>query len=257
MILPNKAFVFLMLMGTSSVFAGNAGGEEPEIALIFSGSGACREDCAKAGVDAAVLAGLVPVPVTGKELTSSSSPEQVAQFFEHVKVWVMPGGYARNELSAISTRMKAELKEFVRKGGGYVGWCAGAFAATARIGTVGVPGLGLMSGNTVLFSARSRRNAYGGSIEKTTWLNEIRYFYFEGGPRFYNLPSTVEVVGRFDDQISVSAVRSTYGSGRVFLTGTHPEAPTWWWSGTGIQDPDGSDLDYAAQMIRWAAGRTD
>jgi|GEM_PF-1298522 len=224
------------------------------VALVFSGNGACTEDCAKAGEDAATLAGLTPVAVYGNELSTKSTAEQIAAFFDNVKVWIMPGGSSRSEVASLSSTMRAALKSFVENGGGYVGWCAGAFSATSIIGTTGVSGLGLIPGNTALYDTSSRQNGYGGSIEKTTWFNGLRYLYLEGGPYFYNLPSSVEVVGRYDDQVSVSAVRTTYGKGRVFLTGTHPEAPSWWWKGTGISDPDGSDQSYAADMIRWAAG---
>ena len=224
------------------------------IALVFSGNGACAEDCAKAGEDAAKLAGLTPVAVYGNELSTKSTADQVAAFFENVKVWIMPGGSSRSEVASLSSTMRSALKSFVENGGGYVGWCAGAFSATSIIGTTGVSGLGLIPGNTALYNTSTHQNGYGGSIEKTTWFNDLRYLYLEGGPYFYNLPSSVEVVGRYDDQVSVSAVRTTYGKGRVYLTGTHPEAPSWWWKGTGISDPDGSDQSYAADMIRWAAG---
>jgi glutamine amidotransferase-like uncharacterized protein len=225
--------------------------DDGKVALVFSGSGVCTDGCAQAGADAAKLAGFTPKYVTGNELSSKSTSAEIAAFFSGVKVWIMPGGYARNELNAMSATMRNALKDFVQNGGGYIGWCAGAFAATGLVGTTGAPGLGIIDGNSAVYSTSSRQNSYGGSIEKTTWLNDIRYLYLEGGPYFYDLPSNVEVVGRYDDNRSASAIRSAYGSGRVFLAGTHPEAPTWWWSGTGISDSDGSDLEYAAQMIRW------
>jgi glutamine amidotransferase-like uncharacterized protein len=240
--------------GTGSSSSSSSGGG---IALVFNGAGVCTDGCGTAGATVATAAGLTPKFVTGNELTTKSTQAEIDAFFKNVKVWIMPGGYARNEIEAMSATLRSALKSFVQAGGGYVGWCAGAFAATSEVGTTGSPGLGIMAGNSAVYSTTSKQNSYGGSIEKTTWFSGIRYLYLEGGPYFYNLPSSVEVIGRYDNNVSVSAVRSTYGNGRVFLTGTHPEAPTWWYSGTGISDSDGSDVSQAALMVKWAAKMSD
>jgi hypothetical protein len=222
-----------------------------EVGLVWNGAGACDDDCALAGANAVTLAGLTPRYVN--ETTPTATAADIAAIFQDAKVWVMPGGYASNEVEAMSASLTTALLSFISNGGGYVGWCAGSFSADASIGTIHVNGLGIFPGNTEVYNTTSKQNSYGGSIEKLTWLNEIHYFYLEGGPNFTNLPSSVEVVARYDDQVSVAAARTNYGNGRVFLSGVHPEAPTWWWAGTGIADPDGSDLSYAADMIKWAA----
>jgi hypothetical protein len=225
------------------------------VGLVWNGTGACDDDgtndCALAGYTAVTTAGLTAKYVN--ENTPVATAAEVAALFENVKVWVMPGGYADNEVVAIPTAMRTALISFIQNGGGYVGWCAGAFAATSQIGTIGDPGLGIFPGNTVVYNTTSKQNSYGGSIEKMTWENGTRYLYLEGGPNFTNLPSSVEVIARYDDNVSVGAARTTFGNGRVFLSGVHPEAPTWWWEGTGITDPDGSDMSYAADMVKWAA----
>jgi glutamine amidotransferase-like uncharacterized protein len=222
-----------------------------EVGLVWNGTGACDDDCALAGANAVTLAGLTPRYVN--ENTPTATAADIAAIFQDAKVWVMPGGYASNEVEAMSASLTTALLSFISNGGGYVGWCAGSFSADASIGTINVNGLGIFPGNTEVYNTTSKQNSYGGSIEKLTWLNETHYFYLEGGPNFTNLPSSVEVVARYDDQVSVAAARTKYGNGRVFLSGVHPEAPTWWWEGTGITDPDGSDLSYAADMIKWAA----
>lgn len=213
-------------------------------ALVFNGSGVCTDGCGEAGKAVAEAAGLVVTYVTGNEINSSSTPAQIAAFFAGVKVWVMPGGYARNELSSMSAAMKTALKAFIQAGGGYVGWCAGAFAATSTVGTTGSTGLGIVGGRTAVYAS-------GTSIQRTTWFDTTRDFYFEGGPYFHSYGSEVEVVGRYSNS-SVAAMRTAYGQGRVFLSGTHPEAPAWWWTGY-LSDRDGSDEAQAVQMVRWAA----
>lgn len=221
------------------------------IGLVWDGDGACPEDCALAGANAVKAAGLSVRYVN--QNTAANTTADVDAVFADAKVWVMPGGYASSEVAAIPSAIKTALIQFVAKGGGYVGWCAGAFAATSSIGTIGKPGLGIFPGSSDVYTSSGKQNSYGASIEKLTWFNDTHHFYLEGGPFLKELPSSVEVVGRYDDQVSVAAARTTYGSGRVFITGVHPEAPSWWWSGTSISDPDGSDEAYAADMVKWAA----
>jgi glutamine amidotransferase-like uncharacterized protein len=233
--------------------AGSKSNSSGGIALVFNGAGVCPDGCGEAGATVAKRAGLTPKYVTGQELTTKSTQAEIDAFFSNVKVWIMPGGYARNEIDSMSVTLRTALKTFVQQGGGYVGWCAGAFAATSQVGTTGSAGLGLIAGSSAPYLTASKQNSYGGSIEKTTWFNGIRYLYLEGGPYFYDVPSSVEVVSRYDNNVSIQSIRSTYGSGRVFLSGTHPEAPTWWYSGTGIFDSDGSDVAVAADMVKWAA----
>jgi putative intracellular protease/amidase len=220
---------------------------------VWSGDGACTDGCALAGATAATAAGLTPVYVDGTSTTKSGSTEDIAALFQTAKVWIMPGGVSNTEYDTMSAALRTTLQSFVSNGGGYVGWCAGAFAATAQIGTTGETGLGIFPGSTTPYDTSNYQNSYGASIEDLLWLGVSHYFYLEGGPYFSNLPSTVEVVATYSDH-SVAAARAAYGTGRVFLSGVHPEAPAWWWEGTGITDPDGSDVAYAADMIKWASG---
>ncbi len=225
----------------------------PSVALIWNGNGVCKEDCAVSAVNAAKLAGLVTRYADNKTLAGNPSSEDIENVFHDVAVWIMPGGDATNEVGAMSTALKTALKNFVSAGGGYVGWGAGAFASTAKIGKTNQIGLGVFPGMTAVYKSKAQHNRYGATIEKTTWFNDFRFFYLEGGPALLQAPPSVEVVSRYDDQVSIAAARTVFGEGRVYVSGTSPEAPKWWWDGTGITDADGTDEAFAAQMIRWAA----
>jgi len=237
---------------TSTTTPANPNSKPGNIALVFSGNGACPEGCAQAGSDAATAAGLTPKLVTGNEISSTSTQAEIDAFFLNVRVWIMPGGVSNTEIASMSSTMQTALTHFVSQGGGYVGWCAGAFAATGIIGTTSQDGLGLFPADTLLYTDHSATNSYGASIEKLSWNGTTRYLYWEGGPYISNLGPTAETIATYPDG-TVAAARAPYGSGRVFISGVHPEAPTWWWQGTSITDPDGSDLSYAADMIKWAA----
>ena len=221
------------------------------VALVFSGNGACPEGCAQAGVDVATAAGLTVRRVTGNELDSNSSPSDIDAFFKDVRVWIMPGGVSTDEVKSMTPTLQSALSQFVSDGGGYVGWCAGAFSATQIIGTSGNKGLGLFPGDTELFTNHSATNSYGASMENLQWQGASHYFYLEGGPMIKNLGPSAERIATYSDG-SIAAARAPYGNGRVYISGVHPEAPTWWWEGTSISDPDGSDVDFAVQMVKWA-----
>ena len=221
------------------------------VGLVWNGAGACNDGCWLAAANVVTSTGLTVRYVN--EQTAASSAQDIAAIFAGARVWVMPGGHSAQEVGAMSNALIEGLQDFVAQGGGYVGWCAGAFSATQVVGTSGKTGLGLMPGNTKVFITSNKQNNYGASIENLSWITGSHSFYLEGGPYLYNLPSSVEVIARYDDQVSVAAARTGYGNGRVFISGVHPEAPSWWWSGTSISDPDGTDEAYAADMVKWAA----
>lgn len=215
-----------------------------KVALVYADNGVCPEDCAEASAEVARLAGLTPKLVKGNSLSDSSTPADVDAFFKNAVVWIEPGGYARQSWEGMSKKLQTSLKEFVRTGGGYVGFCAGAFMATAQIGGTGATGLGIFPGKTYPYS--------GSTIVNLTWEGKAQPMYWEGGPYFYNYDSTVEVTALYKNG-SVAAARTQYGMGRVYLSGPHPEAPGWW-SGQGASSSvSGPTQQIAADMVKWSA----
>lgn len=222
-------WITVVLMGLSQVaYAG------PK-ALVYNGVGACKEDCAKAAFDTARNAGFDPVYV--------GDQDEDPNLFQDAKVWIQPGGYAGTAMNAMSPVLKKNIKNFIWNGGGYVGYCAGAFIATSTVGTTRIRGLGILPGNTKLYGKGIR-------IYKSNWQGSERYIYWEGGPYFRNIPSTVENLASYPSGAS-AAVRTTFGKGRVWVTGLHPESPQWWKDESGYQDIDGDDGDLVAKMLHW------
>jgi glutamine amidotransferase-like uncharacterized protein len=212
-------------------------------ALVYKGPGSCDEDCSAAAALVAQMAGLNPVFVG----PTDSNPK----LFANAVVWIQPGGESRTVGRNMSEELKNEIRSFVHGGGAYVGFCAGGFYATERIGELKDPGLGLIPGSTALYE---KIDTDAGLLE-LNWAGKPRGLYWEGGPAFY--PPTdgsapAEVMATYPDG-TAAAVRAAYGSGRVYVTGVHPEAPQWWRDYYKLQDPDGLDYDLAVGMIRWAA----
>jgi hypothetical protein len=212
-------------------------------ALVYQGPGACDDDCAEAAAAAAKLAGLKPIMV---------GPKTKHVPFASAKVWIQPGGYSQQAYEAMTPRLRQQIIQFIKNGGGYVGFCAGAFLTTELIGTTGTPGLGIFPAKTRTHEVPAARAGLDYSIQKVNWLGEERMLYFKGGPALYGLKPGTEIVATYEDG-SVAAARAELGKGRVFVSGPHPEAPAWWWEDDGIQNPDGIDHFLAVEMIRWAA----
>ena len=102
---------------------------------------------------------------------------------------------------------------------------------------------------------------HGAIVLPVEWLGLTRQLYWEGGPYFVTpqkpldpaLFSVPEIVAHYADG-QIAAVRNSYGRGRVFVSGPHPEAPQFWRDYFHLVDSDGLDLDLAQSMVRWAAG---
>lgn len=214
------------------------------VALVYKGSGSCLEDCSEAAAAMARLAGLNPIYV---------GPEETrAELFYGAAVWIQPGGKSSEVSKAMNPTLKQLIREFVFRGGGYVGFCAGGFYATKMIADRGVPGLGLLPGRNELYEA------VNGEIEilTMTWLGQPRKVYWEGGPFF--IPPTEQEQSLSEYQIlayypngAPATVSSRYGEGHVVVTGVHPESPAWWkQDGVSLTDDDSDDFDLAVDMIQ-------
>jgi hypothetical protein len=229
----------------SEVFRAITVAADAPIAFIYKGPGSCSLDqgdagvsgygCSEASADAATLAGLRYQFIAPTDLPD----------FSKAKVWIQPGGISNVAYYAMSPALRTNLINFVKSGGGYVGFCAGAFLAADWFY--------IFPGSAHGYNYPTARYDVGYGFLATTWNGKPRKVYFEGGPYLTGLSAGVEVTAKFDTGY-VAAARTSFGAGRVYITGAHPEAPQIWSQEDGISDPDGSDLDLAAEMIHWAAG---
>ncbi|MBU6154589.1 MAG: hypothetical protein KGP28_09840 [Bdellovibrionales bacterium] len=216
-------------------------------ALVYLGPGACEDGCYDAAFQVAAQAGFDPVYVRENQLDVNSTDAEREALFRDAAVWIQPGGKSRTAMSVITSKLKSAIDAFVRGGGGYVGFCAGAFSATSRVGTSRDPGFGFMPGKTILYRNVSR----GAEIIPIAWNGKTRHIYWEGGPHLTRLPEgKAEVVARYPNG-QVAAAKSIYGQGRIFVTGLHPEAPQDWREHYEMRDPDGLDQDLAVEMLNW------
>lgn len=219
-------------------------------ALVYKGPGACEDGCHQAAYEMALKAGLDPVYVGPSDLNSKTTEADAQKLFADAAVWIQPGGKSRIVVSNMTVQLKEALKKFVYTGGGYVGFCAGAFASTELVGTTGYAGFNFMPGRTVLYSSRKAVD-----IIPIQWNGKLRHIYWEGGPYLTELPIGQTEVRATYPNGQVAAARSNFGAGRVYVTGLHPEAPKDWSDYAHLIDQDGSDADLVMEMIDWAIQR--
>lgn len=160
-------------------------------------------------------------------------------------VLIMPGGIALTYIH--NTNINSDsIKQFINQGKGYIGICAGAYAASNHVDNY-YTGWGILPDvNTKNVNYEGtislKTTSYGKNIIKTP-LNKI---HMENGPAIYsNNPQNV--MAEYADnktgyQNFAAIIGESCGNGRVILSGPHPE----------IEAKNPQTLIY---MILWASSR--
>lgn len=207
------------------------------LALVYRGPGSCIEECSSSSAEMAKLQGF--------RVRYVSPTETDLSIFGDAAIWIQPGGESLEVAKNMNSALKNAIREFVKNGGGYVGFCAGGLFATDLIGESNVHGLGIFPGVSRHYSATGTR----AQLIPIEWSGSNRVLYFEEGPYF---ETNAEIVARYPNG-QTAAARASFGQGRVFISGPHPEAPQSWRTDFGLNDPDGLDFSLAGEMIRWAS----
>ena len=176
---------------------------------------------------------------------NGAMPVQEALAAPEVRLYAQPG--ADGDDSSAYKRQKgdkAAIREFVRRGGRYLGICMGGFLAEP--------------GHFNIF--RGRVNEYyssrGASVTTAdpalvcvTWRGTPRQLYFQDGG--YMVPHRkavgVTVLARYSNN-TIAALVASFGRGKVGLSGPHPEAPPEWYRDGGLCYP-GSTRDLGDDLV--------
>lgn len=163
---------------------------------------------------------------------------------------VFPGGADIPVCRELNGETNLIIKDYIRKGGKYLGFCAGGYYGSGRCEfAVGDPQLEVSGPRELkLFQGTCRGPAFSGfqygeesgsrvaelKINKTA-LNvdlDICYNYYNGGGVFVDAEKfdNVDVLASYTEQLAVeagpataAAVHVKVGKGSAILTGTHPE----------------------------------
>lgn len=232
------AILIYLVIGTLSTEAQAA----RPLALVYQGPGACtREKCHEAAAAVAYARGFDIRFITPANLNAS--------VFIGASLWVQPGGNAIAVVNRLGPEKLALIREFVRGGGAYVGFCAGAFLTDVTVNNEEtIAGLGLLPVGTYDYPIDSKK--FGVPIE-VNWDGWRRNMYFYQGPAF----KPAVAVDRYYREFAwypngaAAAVETVFGRGGVAVTGAHPEAPVAWKDDADYVDPDGTDRFLAEELI--------
>lgn len=178
----------------------------------------------------------------------STTEEINSQTLSGYDVLIMPGGLATTYLN--NPEINAEdLENFVSSGNGYVGICAGAYAASKHVD-------GDYDGWGIAPDINSKDVNYVGDLSISLTPNgesildssDVETMYHWNGPAMYRTDGSDDSLAKYADnetgyQNYTAIARDTYGSGRVVLSGPHPEL--------NPQKPE-----MLVRMILWAAKKS-
>lgn len=170
------------------------------------------------------------------------------------KLICVPGGDMYQYAQCLSAAGKENIKKFIRKGGAYIGICGGAYFTAAKVIWQGnqlpMTPLGLYSG-----TAREPIDEivpypdYGmckvNIVDSTHPITQSEpdsawILYYWGPVLIPDKTDSVTILGRYEKGNKEPAMLAfDYGSGRVFLIGTHPEFE---------EDSDRDGVDFADEF---------
>ncbi|MGB9977639.1 BPL-N domain-containing protein [Methanobacterium sp.] len=143
-------------------------------------------------------------------------------------VLIMPGGLAITYIDNPEINSE-DLKNFIKNGKGYVGICAGAYAASKHVD-------GDYDGWGIAPNINSKPVDYVGNLSISMTSNGETILstpssvtvYHWNGPAMYKRDGSDNFLAKYADnetgyQNYASIVDDIYGSGRVVLSGPHPE----------------------------------
>jgi glutamine amidotransferase-like uncharacterized protein len=190
------------------------------------------------------------------------------------KIIVIPGGWAYDYFIDLGETGKAKIREFIANGGGYWGSCAGAFFACEEIQWLDNNREELYDYGLGLFSGSCRNDPEiaewpGYTMTEIIMNTSINLFEFSesnksfqimyyGGPYFNVGSHNVTVLGTYKINNKPALIALEYGSGRVFLSGVHPE-----WEEDSFRDGSNwdnrledveSDWDLSKNISLWIVG---
>lgn len=206
----------------------------PVRVAVFVGNGARNQGAYYHLMMAAYANGVKGFPVNGKMIRAGA--------LDQADLLVMPGGRSPLIAKTLGDAGANKIKEFLLRGGSYIGTCAGCVLLSER--TKSHPNMLEILPYKSIFARGHADLAITFNEDAKRLLGikpgseRIRY---AGGPVFVPAKSVPEasftVIGRYNSSIDVSAkseresmvgkaavFAGTYGKGRIFVSSVHPES---------------------------------
>lgn len=221
------------------------------LALVYRGPASCA-DCSEAVADLLRSAGVRRTGLRSAEHgfhTEFCGPHERLQISARTLagavVYAQPGG---GEVAPAWRKLRGhaeDIRDFVRAGGHYLGFCLGGYLAGAT------PGFALLPGDVDRYISSPHASVHNtdDTVVEVRWRGRPRNMYFQDGPTFQLCPSAPATVLATYDTGAPAAVVATYGAGRVGVVGPHPEADQSWYTSAGLTAADGIHVDLGHDLI--------
>lgn len=166
-----------------------------------------------------------------------------AESMARAAVYAQPGG---GELRPAWRRMRSHadtIRDFVRSGGQYLGFCLGGYLAGED------PGFGLFDGEVLQYvrSQGAEIRTVRPTVLELDWSGNSRRIYFQDGCAF-RTGRRGDVVARYRNGLA-AAVVSPFGEGRLAVVGPHPEATDDWYRDDDLIPVNPPTLDLGLDLI--------
>lgn len=232
--------------GTVSTTSGPTSAAQP-VAVVFRGPAtSCCADAMASMLQADTKQNFKIIYAGG----SGDPNVETALATPGVKLYAQPGGDGNSYATAYQQGFasdpgaKAAIQNFVNSGGRYIGICMGAWFTASDAFDL-IPG---SIENWPTTAGAEITDATADVIVNINWRGTLRKMFYQGGPNMIlNSGVNSTVLGTFNNA-KVATVVYSYGSGKVGLSGPHPEATSDWYSANGLTNP-GSTQDLGNDFI--------
>jgi glutamine amidotransferase-like uncharacterized protein len=205
--------------------------DQPTVALVYRGP-ASLPGCPEA------VAELLASSRWGFDVRYVGPDEDTplnARTLAEAAVYAQPGGGTLSHGYRHMRRHRGEIRDFVRSGGGYLGFCLGGYLAGAT------PGFGLLPGDTDQYIASDDAtvDSEDNTQVEVTWRGRRRTLFFQDGPYFWvksgaKTRAKTTVLATYPND-TIAALVTGFGGGRVGVVGPHPEATEDWYTDAGMR----------------------
>lgn len=149
-------------------------------------------------------------------------------------LYAQPGGGTLKHAYRHLRRQRGAIREYVRSGGRYLGFCLGGYLAGAT------PGFALLPGDTdqYIASPAATVGSKDSTLVRVCWQGRQRTLFFQDGPYFWTRPGAERRVLATYPNGTIAALVTPFGAGRVGVVGPHPEAGADWYADAGLAEVD-------------------